>query len=114
MWRSCPAGARAGSDSIRKPRRWPRWSAAWTRTRGSRISGPGGFRSRGAIRREGRPRLRPPAGLPWRRLGWVAVLAGAPLAYFWLIGRYGWSDTDDGFVLASGWRVHLGQTPYRD
>ena len=42
------------------------------------------------------------------------VLAGAPLAYFWLIGRYGWSDTDDGFVLASGWRVHLGQTPYLD
>ena len=37
-----------------------------------------------------------------------------PVAYFWIVGRYGWSDTDDGFVLASAWRVFNGQTPYRD
>ena len=43
-----------------------------------------------------------------------AIFLLVPLAYFWLIGRYGWSDTDDGFVLGSAWRVYNGRAPYRD
>lgn len=48
------------------------------------------------------------------RLGAAAAILLVPLAYFWLVGRYGWSDTDDGFVLGSAWRVFQGQLPYRD
>jgi len=29
-------------------------------------------------------------------------------------GRYGWNDTDEGFILASSWRIFNGQVPYKD
>lgn len=37
-----------------------------------------------------------------------------PALYVFAIGRYGWSDTDDGFILGYAWRVLSGEIPYRD
>ncbi|RZI82883.1 MAG: hypothetical protein EOP38_14480 [Rubrivivax sp.] len=37
-----------------------------------------------------------------------------PAVYVLFIGRYGWSDTDDGFILGYAWRVLHGDVPYRD
>lgn len=37
-----------------------------------------------------------------------------PALYVALIGRFGWSDTDDGFILGYAWRVLNGEVPYRD
>ncbi|MFC1734040.1 hypothetical protein ACFL6I_27365, partial [candidate division KSB1 bacterium] len=34
--------------------------------------------------------------------------------YFLIYGRFGWNDTDEGFILASSWRIFKGQIPYRD
>lgn len=46
---------------------------------------------------------------------WVTLtILLVPFFYFLLIGRYGWSDTDDGFLLGFAWRVHNGELPYRD
>ena len=36
------------------------------------------------------------------------------LLYFLIYGKYGWNDTDEGFILASSWRIFNGQVPYRD
>lgn len=36
------------------------------------------------------------------------------LLYFYLYGRHGFGDTDQGFLQALGWRIQLGQLPYRD
>ncbi len=37
-----------------------------------------------------------------------------PKLYFIFIGRYGWSDTDDGFILGYSWRLIIGELPYKD
>lgn len=37
-----------------------------------------------------------------------------PILYFIYIGRYGWSDTDDGFILGYSWRLINGELPYKD
>lgn len=34
--------------------------------------------------------------------------------YFLIFGRYGFSDTDDGFITGFVWRVFNGATPYKD
>lgn len=49
--------------------------------------------------------------------GWVRTLAWLlllPLAYLVLIGRYGWTHADDGFILGYVWRLMNGEVPYRD
>ncbi|MCB9234155.1 MAG: hypothetical protein H6581_21040 [Bacteroidia bacterium] len=47
-------------------------------------------------------------GLYW------ALFACLPLLYFFLFGRSGWSDTDQGFIQGLSWRVICGQISYRD
>ncbi|MES2566579.1 MAG: hypothetical protein V4565_06920 [Bacteroidota bacterium] len=36
------------------------------------------------------------------------------ISYFFIYGFYGYSDGDDGYVLAFSWRVFQGEIPYRD
>lgn len=46
---------------------------------------------------------------------WVALMILlVPFVYFLLIGRYGWGDRDNGFMLSFAWRVYKGELPYRD
>lgn len=44
----------------------------------------------------------------------IIMLIMLPLIWFILVGRYGWSRTDDGFILASSWRIFNGEVPYKD
>lgn len=44
----------------------------------------------------------------------LAFLALVPLLYLAVLGRYGWSHSDDGFILGYGWRIFNGEIPYRD
>lgn len=37
-----------------------------------------------------------------------------PILYFFLYAPYGFSDTDDGFILGNSYRVFNGELPYRD
>jgi hypothetical protein len=37
-----------------------------------------------------------------------------PILYMVFFGRYGWSDTDDGFILGYAWRIFNGEVPYKD
>jgi hypothetical protein len=43
-----------------------------------------------------------------------AFLVALPILWFLAIGRYGWSDTDDGFILSYSWRIVNGELPYKD
>lgn len=43
---------------------------------------------------------------------YVGVMLILPLIYFLLYGRYGFSDTDHGFIQGLSWRVLNGETPY--
>jgi hypothetical protein len=56
--------------------------------------------------------------LPLSKTGraiWLTItIILVPLIYFLLIGRYGWGDQDDGYMLGFAWRVHNGRLPYRD
>jgi hypothetical protein len=38
----------------------------------------------------------------------------APVFYMVFFGRYGWSDTDDGFIMGYAWRIFNGEVPYKD
>lgn len=44
-------------------------------------------------------------------LAWSLLL---PLAYLLVVGRFGWSHADDGFILGYVWRLVNGEIPYRD
>ena len=44
----------------------------------------------------------------------ILFVLSFPALYVFAIGRYGWSDTDDGFILGYAWRVLNGEVPYRD
>lgn len=44
----------------------------------------------------------------------VLFVLAFPALYVALIGRFGWSDTDDGFILGYAWRILNGEVPYRD
>ncbi|MEM7509376.1 MAG: hypothetical protein AAF388_00505 [Bacteroidota bacterium] len=48
----------------------------------------------------------------WFSVGTVSLFLG--LAYFFWHGRYGFSDTDQGFILALSWRIMNGEIPYLD
>jgi len=45
---------------------------------------------------------------------WKILLFALPVYYFLAFGRYGFTERDDGFVLAYAWRVINGQLPHRD
>lgn len=51
------------------------------------------------------------SGVELLRAGWPPVVAAATV---WATGRYGFSPTDDEFVLAGSWRLLHGQVPHRD
>ncbi len=42
------------------------------------------------------------------------LLCLLPFIYFFLYGRYGLNDTDDGYITALSWRVINGELPYKD
>ncbi len=44
----------------------------------------------------------------------AVLLAFIPFVYLALFGRFGWSQGDDGFILAHSWRILNGELPYRD
>lgn len=37
-----------------------------------------------------------------------------PLIYIYLFGRYGFEDSDSGFIVSMGWRILNGELPYKD
>ena len=37
-----------------------------------------------------------------------------PILYFFLYASYGFSDTDDGFILANSYKIFNGEIPYKD
>ncbi|MEM6767151.1 MAG: hypothetical protein AAF655_19595 [Bacteroidota bacterium] len=48
----------------------------------------------------------------WFSVGTVSLFLG--LAYFLWHGMYGFSDTDQGFILGLSWRIYNGEIPYLD
>lgn len=44
----------------------------------------------------------------------IAILVVFPVVFWLLVGGYGWSDADDGFILGCSWRVYHGALPHRD
>ena len=46
----------------------------------------------------------------WKRIAPILIA----VLYFVVYGRYGFSDTDDGFVTGFAWRIFNGATVYRD
>jgi len=45
---------------------------------------------------------------------WKVLFFALPVYYFVAFARYGFTERDDGFVLALSWRVLLGEVPHRD
>lgn len=66
---------------------------------------------RGRVRRERVLAYLPAAVRLGLRTSWPFAVAGAVV---WATGRYGFSPTDDEFVLAGSWRLLEGEVPHRD
>jgi hypothetical protein len=80
---------------------------------GDEASAPRGFSLREALKLT--VEQASPDGQPEKvHLFWKILLFALPVYYFLAFGRFGFSERDDGFVLAYAWRVLNGEWPHRD